>query len=159
MTLAVGNNLLVGMGQVHVEGDCSLSITARSLGSTAAVALYDPEARIGGILHWMLPDSAIAPDRALRSPGLFADTGFEALTEQMVHAGARLSRCTAALAGAASLPEGGSFDVGCRNREAAHRILGQSGVRIICEETGGVSVRDLSLEIANGRIHVRGADV
>ena len=34
-----------------------------ALGSCVGVAIYDPVARVGGLLHYMLPESAIDPEK------------------------------------------------------------------------------------------------
>lgn len=50
-----------------------------SLGSCIAVAIYDPLVRVGGMLHFMLPDSELDPEKAQNNPFMFADTGIPSL--------------------------------------------------------------------------------
>ncbi len=152
---AMGTSILVGMGQVRVARESGWILVARSIGSAAALAVYDPIAKVGGLLYWMLPDSALAPDRAVRSPAVFADTGFKRLLAEIEAAGGERSRLTAAVAGAASLPEGGEFDVGSRNQEAVSRLLKDSTMHVSVQDIGGVSLRDLSLELSSGRFVIR----
>jgi len=40
-----------------------------------AVVAYDPVSKASGLLHIMLPDSAISPDKSITQPAMFADTG------------------------------------------------------------------------------------
>jgi chemotaxis protein CheD len=159
MTVEVGQAILVGLGQLHSTSEPGRLLVARSLGSTAALAVHDPVAQVGGLLHWMLPASCICPSRAERSPSLFADTGFPRLLDELEMMGAGRKRLRAALAGAASLPEGGEFDVGERNREMAHRLLQNYGIRLAMDQTGGVAVRELCLEVGAGEFIVRTLNV
>jgi len=46
-----------------------------ALGSCLGIAIYDPVARIGGLLHVMLPLSTIDPAKAAENPFMFVDTG------------------------------------------------------------------------------------
>src|SRR5512141_1777316 len=89
---AVGHLVLVGLGKSHVTSDPDQVLGARSLGSTAALAVYDPGSKTGGMLHWMLPDSSIDPRRTGVRPDLFADTGIPRLLELVQGAGAELRR-------------------------------------------------------------------
>ena len=47
------------------------------------VALHDPVKRVGGLLHFMLPDSSIDKAKAGKNPHMFADTGLVSLIKQM----------------------------------------------------------------------------
>ncbi len=54
-----------------------------ALGSCIGLSVYDPKAAVGGLLHYMLPDSAIDPARSRQNPYMFADTGIPKLLEQV----------------------------------------------------------------------------
>jgi chemotaxis protein CheD len=155
MTVAVGRTVLVGLGERYCSREAGHLLVARPLGSTAALALLDPVIGVGGLAHWMLPESSVDPDRSGRNPGMFADTGIMALISELEAQGAALEGLTGALAGAASLPEGGPFDVGKRNREAARSLLREIGIHLVHEQTGGVEVRELTLEIGPGAFQIR----
>jgi chemotaxis protein CheD len=155
MALSIGQTVLVGMGQSYHTRESGHVLVARPLASTAALALFDPIAGVGGVVHWMLPDSRIDPDRANRSPDLFADCGIPRLIEHLRREGALLDGLKGVLAGAASLSEGENFDVGGRNRAFAQEFLGDIGISLIREETGGMAIRELALEIGPGTFHIR----
>ena len=155
MTVAVGNMVLVGLGEMYVATGEDRLLVARCLGSSAAVAIHDPQTGVGGLLHWMLPASQIDPPRAERNPYLFIDTGLPLFIEKAVGQGARREGLNACLAGAAALPEGGAFDVGGRNRNEALKLLAREGLVLKHEETGGTDVREMSLEIGPGQFQVR----
>jgi chemotaxis protein CheD len=155
VTAEVGRMILVGLGNYHVSTEGGRILVSRSLGSAAALTLHDPKANVGGLLHWMVPDSSIDPERAARTPALFADQGIPTLLEAMLKKGAERKNLRAAIVGAASLPEGGAYDVGLRNRKFARVFLQENSIPLTKEETGGVMVRDLGLDIASGEVYVR----
>jgi chemotaxis protein CheD len=147
--------VLVGLGEMYLARGDERVLVARCLGSSAAVAIHDPQTGVAGLLHWMLPASRIDPPRAQRNPFLFIDTGLPRFIEEAVERGANRQGFTACLAGGAALPEGGAYDVGIRNRTEALRLLAREGLMIRREETGGTVVRELSLEMGPGQFAVR----
>ena len=63
----------------QVSNDPRVTLVTYSLGSCIGVAIWDPTARVSGILHYMLPDSSISPEKAKTGPAMFADTGIPRL--------------------------------------------------------------------------------
>ncbi len=155
MVVEVGHMILVGLGEMYLTQGDGRVLVARCLGSSAAVAVHDPQTGVAGLLHWMLPASSIDPSRAERNPYLFIDTGLPRFLDSAVKRGARRAELTACLAGGAALPDGGEYDVGSRNRDEALKILAREGLVIRQEETGGTVVRELSLEMGPGQFAVR----
>lgn len=155
MVVEVGHMILVGLGEMYLTQGDGRVLVARCLGSSAAVAVHDPQTGVAGLLHWMLPASRIDPSRAERNPYLFIDTGLPRFLDSAVKRGARRAELTACLAGGAALPDGGEYDVGSRNRDEALKILAREGLVIRQEETGGTVVRELSLEMGPGQFAVR----
>ena len=54
--------LVVGVGDCKVSADPQSELVTYALGSCIAVSIWDPVSKVGGLLHFMLPDSAV--DRA-----------------------------------------------------------------------------------------------
>ena len=50
-------------------------IITYALGSCLGITAYDPVAKVGGLLHVMLPLSSIDPGKASQRPYMFVDTG------------------------------------------------------------------------------------
>jgi chemotaxis protein CheD len=155
LTVVVGHMVLVGLGEMYVSQGEESVLVARCLGSSAAVAIHDPESGVAGLLHWMLPASRIDPSRAERNPFLFVDTGLPRFIEEAVARGASRPAVMACLAGGAAMPEGGDYDVGHRNRTEALKLLAREGLAVRHEVTGGTVVRELSLEMGPGQFAVR----
>ncbi|MBL8223671.1 MAG: chemotaxis protein CheD, partial [Bryobacterales bacterium] len=70
-----------------------------ALGSCIGLMVYDPVVRIGGLLHFMLPESSISPLKAVRNPFLFADTGIPLLFRAAYRLGAEKDRMTVCAVG------------------------------------------------------------
>ena len=150
--------LVVGMAEGRLSGDPTQVLATYALGSCIALAIHDPVARVGGLLHFMLPDSTIDPDKARRNPWMFADTGIPLLFRQAYELGAGKRRLVVRAAGGANvMDDAGLFHIGKRNCLAMRRILWKAGVLLQEEEVGGGVSRSVHLEIASGAFRVRTA--
>jgi chemotaxis protein CheD len=149
-------NLIVGIADMKVTNDPEVVLITYSLGSCIGVTIYDPLARVGGLLHFMLPDSAIDKEKAKKTPGMFADSGIPLLFREAYRLGAEKRRLQVKLAGGAQiLDDSGFFNIGKRNYMALRKIFWMNNVLITSEEVGGDVNRTLSLELATGRVYVK----
>ncbi len=145
--------LVVGVGDLRVSGNPADVIVTYSLGSCIGLCVHDPSALVGGILHFMLPDSSISADKAAANPYMFADTGIPALFREAYALGASKERITVRAAGGAEiLDAAGLFNIGKRNILALRRILLRNGVTLGPSEIGGTVNRTVSMEVATGEI-------
>ena len=150
------SSVIVGITDCKVSRDADAVLITYALGSCIAVALYDPVAKLGGMLHYMLPESAIDASKAERNPWMFADTGIARLIEVLKSSGGVPRRMVVRLAGGAQvLDSQGVFQIGKRNTLAARRILWKEGLLIAAEEVGGEVSRTTRLEVSSGRMWVR----
>lgn len=141
------------IGEAKVAGPDCLLFTV-GLGSCVAIALWDAEARVGGLAHAMLPDPA---NGRRRTPeGRFATTAVPVLLRLMREAGALESRIRARLAGGASmfdtLLDQRGVRLGVRNVNAARHALLASGVIVEGEDVGGTHGRSVFLNTGDGRL-------
>lgn len=147
---------VVGVGDLLVSGDPVDSIVTYSLGSCIGLCIYDPVAHVGGLLHYMLPDSKISPDKAATNPYMFADTGIPTLFRQAYALGAVKGRITVRAAGGAQiLDAAGLFNIGKRNILEMRKILWQNGVMLGPSELGGSVNRTVTLEVSTGEIALK----
>ena len=113
-------------------------VTTLGLGSCIGVALRDPVTKVGGLLHFMLPDSSVIKNNTCSAK--FADTGIDELVKLMVAAGASKSRLEAKIAGGAQMfsfqNNSGMLRVGERNAEAAKKKLKAMGIKLLAEDVG-----------------------
>lgn len=143
--------LIVGMGDMLSSNDQGAELVTYSLGSCVGVAIYDPVAKVGGLLHAMLPDSKINLDRAASRPYMFVDTGLPAMFHAVYALGGIKSRIIIKLCGGAEfLDEKKVFNIGKRNIEAVQAMLEWNGVVVSASETGGHESRTVKLELATG---------
>jgi chemotaxis protein CheD len=150
------SRLIVGIADCKVSADPDAVLVTHALGSCIGLAIHDPVSRVGGLLHFMLPDSSLDAARAGENPYRFADTAIPALLRGLCERGAQRHRLRVAVAGAAELmDEGALFNIGKRNRAALHRIFWKEGVLISAEAVGGTVPRTLRMEIGSGRFFLR----
>jgi chemotaxis protein CheD len=151
----VDRGIIVGVADCRITADPQLLLITYALGSCVAVVVYDPVSRVGGLLHFMLPDSALDPARSQENPYKFADAGIPLLLNQMFSQGALKKRLIVwAVGGAQILDDQGLFQIGKRNCLAARRALWKHGVMVSGEAVGGGDFRTVKLEIATGRLFV-----
>ena len=151
------NQLTVGVGDCKVSDVAEAVLVTYALGSCIAVAIHDPVAAVGGLLHFMLPESSLTPAKASQNPFLFADSGIPALFHAAYDLGAEKRRLLVRAAGGAQvMDENGVFNIGKRNHLALRKILWKAGVMIHGEEVGGTESRTVRLEVSTGRFWVRG---
>lgn len=143
--------LIVGMGDMLTSNDTSATLVTYSLGSCVGVAIYDPVAKVGGLLHAMLPDSTINLERASKRPFMFVDTGLPAMFHAVYALGGLKHRLIIKLCGGAEfLDEKKIFRIGQRNVEATLAMLQRNGVQVSGQETGGRESRTVKLNLSNG---------
>ena len=91
----MGETIKVGMADLKVA-HAPDSLTTLGLGSCIGLTLYDPVAKVGGLVHFMLPDSTKMKNNS--NIAKFADTGIVELVRRMTEAGAAKSRLVAKIA-------------------------------------------------------------
>jgi chemotaxis protein CheD len=150
------NLVVVGIGDCQVSIDPQATLVTYALGSCIAVLAHDPVSKIGGMLHYMLPESSLNQERALRHPAVFGDTGIPMLIEGVLRKGADRNRLTLRVAGGAQLmDEKGVFNIGKRNQLVVKKLLWKAGLMVHAEETGGMLARTVRMEVATGRAFLR----
>lgn len=133
-------------------------LDALGLGSCVAVILHDPEARVGGLAHVLLPTAAVG-ERPDATPGRYAQSAVPALLEAVLAAGAARHRVVARLVGGATmfrnLTAPGLIAIGERNTVAARRALDTLSLPLVAEAVGGDYGRSVRFDLEAGTITVR----
>ena len=147
---------VVGVSDMLVSKNPDDVIVTHSLGSCIGVAVYDPAAGVGGLLHYQLPLSRDNPERALNNPYMFADTGVPALFRACYELGASKQRMIVKIAGGSTtLDTNGFFNIGQRNYITLRKILWKNGVLIAAEDIGGNSWRTMFLSVGTGSVRLK----
>jgi chemotaxis protein CheD len=139
-----------------ISQDQDGSLITYSLGSCIGVAIYDPVARVGGLLHYMLPESNLDPQKALKKPFMFADTGIPLLFKEAYRFGAVKNRLIVKVAGGAQiLDDSGFFNIGKRNYMALRKLLWKNNILIKAEDVGGQVSRTVRLQMNTGEVWIK----
>lgn len=147
----MGKVIKVGMADLKVAKSPDI-LTTLGLGSCIGLTLYDPVTKIGGLVHYMLPDSTKLKNNS--NIAKFGDTGINELLKQMIAAGANQRRLVAKIAGGAKMFEISGLstvgNVGERNTEQAKLVLKELRISLIAEDTGLNFGRTVELNCENG---------
>ena len=111
---------------------------ATLLGSCVCVCLHDPQLKLGGINHFLLPDMSRSKhgDVDALLSGNFA---MEALLNGLLTRGAKKSRLQAKAFGGGTIIEtsGGAFGIGQRNAAFAKEWLSREGIPLLSSDLLG----------------------
>jgi chemotaxis protein CheD len=153
---ALPSRQVIGIGELAVSRESELTIATHAVGSCIAVCVFDPVAGVAGMLHFLLPESTINPERAERHPAVFADTGIPLLFQTAYDHGLVKQRAIVRLVGGAEMPQNptGWFNTGRRNLLAARALLWRNGVFVTAEDVGGTDARTVHMSVADGRLQV-----
>ncbi len=147
---------VVDIADFQVSNDPRVTLVTYSLGSCIGVSIWDPRAHVGGMLHYMLPDSSLSPDKAKANPAMFADTGIPSLFRKAYELGAVKKNLVVKVAGGSQLlDDNGVFNIGKRNYVMLRKIFWKNSVLVDSEDTGGSISRTLRLEVDSGRLTVK----
>ena len=149
----------VGVADMHVSDKQGDTIVTYSLGACIGLAIYDPQIKAGGILHFMLPDSSIDREKALINPYMFADSGIPQFLRHAFQLGIKKERMRVFVAGGAQIiNQNDSFNIGNQNYIALKKILFKNDITIEKQSIGGNVNRTINLELASGGILLKYSD-
>ena len=153
------DNIVIGISDMKVSNKPNDILVTYALGSCIGLSVYDPIARVGGLLHYMLPDSTLDAGKAKENPYMFADTGIPLLFKACYALGADKKRMVVRVAGGASiLDDTNYFRIGQKNITALRKIFWKNNVLIEKEDVGKNHNRTVRLEIASGKFFVKSAN-
>lgn len=126
------------------------------LGTCVGVAVVDPVADVGGLIHLLLPEPA-TPDSAYQ-PEKYASTGMPMFLKALMDQGATPQNMKAVVAGGALVgpvtPQDIHLDIGGRTAEKAYIALHDAGVTVERSETGGFFTCSIELDMQSWRCHI-----
>jgi chemotaxis protein CheD len=114
-----------------------------------AVCLWDEDALIAGINHYLLPSDPVRSHSDLR----YGNIAIGRLIDEIVAVGAKKARLVAKLVGGASIigsAVGTRQSIGDQNVTVARQMLEKHGIPINAEQTGGQRGRKLVFHTGNG---------
>lgn len=147
---------VVDIADFQVADDPRSTLVTYSLGSCIGVAIWDSRVRVGGMLHYMLPESSLSPEKAKANPAMFADTGIPALFRATYGLGAEKKHLSVKIAGGSQLlDDNGTFNIGKRNYIMLRKIFWKNGILIDAEDVGGSLSRTVRLDVGTGRFTIK----
>lgn len=140
-----------------VQGDCG-ELATYALGSCIGLTVFDPVARVGGLLHFMLPNPSQrtgATKTVEIGPHPYGSSAVPALFRAAYALGAEKDRLIVCAAGGAERL-GGENDlrIGARNWAMLRKLLFQNGITLAATDVGGSISRNLKLMLSTGEVNV-----
>jgi two-component system chemotaxis response regulator CheB len=141
------------------SGEIGFSVTGEIfqtvLGSCVSVCIYDPDLKIGGMNHFLLPDRSSANIKLeLTKNALnFGDDSIAALLKNFKKAGSNPGRLKVYLCGGSSANSTSLLNVGKENIKKARELLAQYNLHIHKESTGP-SGMNVKFDTSSGDIYV-----
>ena len=146
------NEIIVDTGNLKISSDSTALITS-ALGSCVAITLYDKAQKLGGMLHYILPENPGGKKKEK-----YADTGIKLLLDKMLELNVNKDDLVAKMVGGAVMFEEFMDDiensVGKRNVKKGKEILKKLGIRLMSHDTGGNYGRSIKFKLSNGNIHI-----
>ncbi len=148
--------IIVGVSDMKVSNDPEAVLVTYALGSCIGVTIYDTVAKVGGLLHYLLPESKLDQKKAAKNPYMFADTGIPALFKAAYELGAKKQRMKVIVAGGSQImDQAGFFNIGKRNDIALRKMFHKNNVLIDHRDVGGVVNRTVKLEVNTGDVWIK----
>jgi putative nucleotidyltransferase with HDIG domain len=146
--MAISQTHYVAAGTFTVEQQRPLILCA-CLGTCVGVALYDSQARIGGLMHLLLPSPPSA--ESTYNLEIYASTGLPLFIKALLDRGAQVENLEACIAGGALVGPVNrldiSLDIGGRTVDIVKMLLQKEGIRVENSEIGGFFSCTLSLDM------------
>ncbi len=140
-------------GEYYVTGRDMLLVTV--LGSCVAACIRDPKTGLGGMNHFMLPESGDRND-VLSSSMRYGGYAMEVLVNQLVKMGANRARLEAKVFGGGAVLRGfTTVNVGERNSEFVLEYLETERIKVVSQDLMGLYPRKVYYFPASGRVMVR----
>ena len=146
----------VGIAQMMVSNDPSVTLTAPHLGSCLGIAIYDPIKKIGGLIHCLLPMSKSDPEKAKAKPCMYVDTGVVKLLKELIGRGAKKEDLVIVAVGGAQINDDNNiFEIGKKNFTILRKILWKNNLLIKAQDVGADHSRTVSLNIGTGEVWLK----
>jgi chemotaxis protein CheD len=148
--------IIVEISNYYIAGNPT-KLICLGLGSCLGIALYEPQAKIGGLAHAMLP--RFQEGRNKSNLAKYVDTSIVLMVHEITERGGKKNNIRAKLAGGArmfsAVADVSMLDIGNRNIKAARDTLKKESIRIVAESLGGTCGRTIHFDLKTGKIEVR----
>lgn len=139
-----GKTITVIQGDYAVSADPEV-VLSTVLGSCVAVCLFDPEAGVGGMNHFLLADFGQNHSNDLK----YGVNAMELLINKVLQAGGQRRRLRAKLFGGARMTDH-SRDIGDTNAQFAIDFIEREGITCVSQSLGGEKARRVQFNPSSG---------
>ena len=139
----------VVQGEYAVTTSKTTSMTT-VLGSCISACIYDPEAEVGGMNHFLLPEP-VAGHPSSAKYGAFL---MELLVNELLKLGAQKRRMRAKLYGGSHM-NAAMANVGARNIDFVNRYLRNEDIVVVDESLGGTQSRRVTFQPTTGKVELK----
>ncbi len=144
-------------GQYHAASG-PVGITT-VLGSCVSTCLWDPQRRIGGMNHFMLPGDNGTAGSPVAKSARFGVYAMELLINEMLKIGADRRRLVAKVFGGGRVLQGfGALDVGARNCEFVLEFLQVEGIPVVAQDLMDRYPRKIHFSPDSGKVLLKRLD-
>jgi chemotaxis protein CheD len=141
-------------GEYYFTGKPMLIVTV--LGSCVSACIRDRVSGIGGMNHFMLPDSGNDADSPASASMRYGAYAMEVLINQLLKAGARRDNLEAKVFGGGNVLRGfTTINVGERNARFVRDFLRAEKIRTVAEDLNDVHPRKVYFFPATGKVLVK----
>lgn len=148
---------IVAIGKIEI-GRFGDELMCVGVGSCVAVAIYDSNSKIAGLIHVFLPTSKKEIHDTSKATR-FADIGIKCLIEDLQQLGAKKIFLKAKLAGGASLFSNENKvsinQIGRRNIEMCLKMLKEYKIPIVSQDVGGEKGRSVVFQVGSMDMKVK----
>lgn len=126
------------------------------LGSCVAACIRDRVTGIGGMNHFMLPDSSTDADSPVSASMRYGTYAMEVLINDLLKAGARRENLEAKVFGGGNVLRGFvAINVGERNAQFVRQYLKAEGIRVVAEDLNDIHPRKVYFFPRSGKVLVK----
>ncbi len=141
-------------GEYYVTTQAMVLVTV--LGSCVAACIRDSQLGIGGMNHFMLPESVHEPDSPLSSSARYGTYAMEVLINELIKLGARRNKLQAKVFGGGNVLRGfTATNVGERNAAFVLEYLNTEKIPVIAQDLIDIYPRKVYFFPEDGRVMVR----
>lgn len=146
---------IIYAGELYVSNDDEIIETL--LGSCVAVCLYDPERKISGMNHFMLPGRISKSDIFVDRSARYGISAIDELIKQLEELGALRENLIAKLFGGGHVLSNGcdSVDIPFENIRLAKVILELEDISIEEIDVGDKYTRKVLMDVKTGKVYLK----
>lgn len=141
-------------GEYYYTGKDMLIVTV--LGSCVSACIRDRLTGVGGMNHFMLPDSGSDADSPISASARYGTYAMEVLINDLLKAGAKRENLEAKVFGGGAVLRGfSSMNVGERNAQFVRDFLKVENIRVVAEDLNDIHPRKVYYFPRSGKVLVK----